>query len=387
MKAVCKRKIVALLLAISLVFSLMACGGNTAGGNDNGAYQDTEDVGDVVGTRIITDGYGREVEIPSEIHTIIPLGNAPRLITYLGLADRVIAVPSCEVVDMNDPTGWFKPYAYVNYEQWKDLPIVGNDSSGAGEWYAEEIVAANADLIITTYAEDVAEDIQAQTGIPVLALPSPDLFSEDYYDAFRLIADACGVTDRAEELIRYLQTSLEDLSNRVKNISDEDKPAVLAAAATFSGSHSIDGVYANYPVFKVLDANDVALGISEKVGGVLVDKEQILAWDPEMIFFDSRNVALVQEDYQNDPTYFNSLQAVRNSQLYQWPNSTSHYSNVEVPLASAYYVGAMLYPDAFADLDIDAKISEIFNMFVGAPDYKEVYESIDCYYGKVTLGE
>lgn len=37
-------------------------------------------------TRKITDSVGREVEIPNEVNTIVPLGNTPRMITYLGLA-------------------------------------------------------------------------------------------------------------------------------------------------------------------------------------------------------------------------------------------------------------------------------------------------------------
>ena len=387
------KKVIALLLALVMVFALVACGKTDAGSNTNpDTQQNTNDKTDdsvdtsEPTTRMIVDGYGREVEIPTVINTIAPLGNAPRMITYLGLADRVNCIPHCELVETDSPWGRFMPYAYVNIDTWKDLPNIGNDNSGAGEWFAEEIVAAAPDLVITTYAADVADDIQQQTGIPVLAIPSPELFSEEYNTVLRIIADACGVSDRAEELITYLQDSLADLDNRTKDIPDEDKPTVLGAGATFSGSHSIDGVYANYPVFEILHANDVAIGISDKSGGVLVDKEQILVWDPEMIFFDAKSFEdMVLPDYAENPDFYNSLQAVQNGELYQWPNSTSHSTNVEVPLASAYYVGAMLYPEAFADLDIDAKISEIFDMFIGAPDYIEVYEAGGYSYSKVTL--
>lgn len=190
--------------------------------------------------------------------------------------------------------------------------------------------------------------------------------------ALRVVADACRVSERAETLIAEI---LEDLENRTKDIPDDQKPTVLAAGATFSGAHSIDGVYVNYPVFEVLSANDVAVGVSEKVGGVLIDREKILEWDPDMIFFDANSIGMIQDDYANDPGFFDSLTAVKNGALYQWPNSTWHSSNVEVPLTSAYYVGAMLYPEQFADIDVDAKIAEVFDMFIGAPDYAEIYKS------------
>ena len=123
------------------------------------------------------------------------------------------------------------------------------------------------------------------------------------------------------------------------------------------------------------------------MSGVMVEKEQILDWDPEIIFFDTGSMGLVNVDYAEEPAYFEQLQAVRNGKLYQWPNSTWHWSNVEIPLVTAYYVGTLLYPDQFADVDFEAKASEIFGMFLGAPDYLSVLEDAGAGYGPVTLGE
>ena len=162
---------------------------------------------------------------------------------------------------------------------------------------------------------------------------------------------------------------------------------VLGAAASFKGGHSIDGVYCKYPVFSILHANDAAKDVADKVGGVLVDKEQILSWDPDMIFFDAGNMELVNTDYAQDSAYFQQLKAVKNGELYQWPNSTWHWSNVEIPIVSCYYVGTLLYPDAFSDVDFEAKASEIFDMFLGQPDYLSVLEQAGAGYGKVSLGE
>ena len=195
--------------------------------------------------------------------------------------------------------------------------------------------------------------------------------------------------ERAEQLIAFISACLDDLSERAKSVSDEAKPSVLGAGATFKGGHSIDGVYMNYPVFRILAANDVANEIAGAQGssGVMVDREQILAWDPEIIFFDAGNMGLVNADYAENTAYFEQLQAVQNGSLYQWPNSTWHWSNVEIPIVTAYYVGTLLYPDAFADVNFEAKASEIFDMFLGEPDYLSVLEAAGVGYGKITLGE
>jgi iron complex transport system substrate-binding protein len=378
------KRIYALLLAGILLFSLCACSNSdnsTVTDSPASETTDTEDEG-AAETRIVTDALGREVEIPVEVKTIVPLGNTPRMVAYLGVADRVVGIGECETADSP-----IKAYAWVYQDLWADLPNVGTDALGETAYYPEAIIAANPDVILCTYTQDTVEDIAAQTGIPVIAVGQGTLFAEDYDEALRILGEVCGVSDRAEELISYIDNCLDDLTQRTADTDDAEKPTVLAAAATFSGSHGIEGVYSNYPVFSTIDANDVAVGISDKVGGVLIDKEKILEWNPDMIFLDASGVELVQADYAENPDFYAQLKAVETGNLYQWPNSTWHWTNVEIPLVTAYYTGKMLYPEAFADVDFEEKASEIFDLFLGVPDYLDVLEEAGVGYTTVTLGE
>ena len=223
----------------------------------------------------------------------------------------------------------------------------------------------------------------------MVSVPQGTLFGEDYEQALRILGDVCGVSDRAEAVIAFIQDCLADLERRVENIPQGDKPTVLAAGATFKGGHSIDGIYTDYPVFQILSANDAAKDVAGEANasGVMVDKEQILSWDPEIIFFDAGSMELVRTDYAENPGYFEQLRAVREGNLYQWPNSTWHWSNVEIPLVSAYSTGILLYPEAFADVDFAEKASEIFDFFLGEPDFLSTLEAAGAGYGNVTLGE
>ena len=362
------KRAVALGLALVLLFAMAACGVQKEQGQ----------------TRMIVDALGREVEIPVAVERIVPLANAPRMICYLGLADRVVGIEECEIA--GDP---IQAYAYPHAERWKTLPNCGTNSMGETAYYPEQIMLAAPDVILTTDNAEVADDLQTQTGIPVVCVEQGTLFGEDYDRSLRILADVCGVGDTAEELIRFMDDCLADLAARAAAVPEEGKPTVLGAGATFKGGHSIDGVYTNYSVFEVLDANDVAEEVAGSNGssGVMVDREQILLWDPEIIFFDCGSMGLVHADYAENPGYFAQLQAVQTGSLYQWPNSTWHWSNVEIPLVSAYYVGGLLYPEAFADVDFEAKASEIFEMFLGDPDYLTVLEEAGAGYGKVDLGE
>lgn len=385
------KKLIALLLATAMLFCMAACGKNNDANNDKvqSGTQQTPDNEQALNTdepktRIVTDALGREVEIPAKVESIVPLGNTPRMISYLGLADLAVGIEECEIA--SSP---LQAYAYPHVEKWSTLPNCGTNSMGETAYYPEQIMIANPDVILSTDNTEVADNLQTQTGIPVVCVSQGTLFGDDYDQSLRILADVCGVSDRAEALIKFIDDSLADLAARAATVTDEGKPTVLGAGATFKGSHSIDGVYTNYSVFEVLAANDVAEEIAGESGssGVMVDREQILAWDPEIIFFDSGSMGLINTDYAENPGYFEQLQAVQNGNLYQWPNSTWHWSNVEIPLVSAYYVGTLLYPEAFADIDFEAKASEIFDMFLGEPDYLTVLETAGAGYGKVTLGE
>lgn len=377
------KKSIALILVLAIALCLFAaCGAPAKAPSESEKPSEAVSTDKPAETRTIIDNLGREVEIPTEVKTIVPLGNTPRMVAYLGIADMVVGIGECEKADSP-----IKAYAYVNEKNWTGLPNVGTDAMGETAYYPEVIIEANPDVILCTYAKDVVEDIAKQTGIPVISVSQGTLFAEDYEQSLRILGDVCGVSDRAEEIISYINSCLEDLSTRTADVPDDKKPTVLAAAATFSGSHGIEGVYSNYPVFKIIAANDVAVGISEKVGGVLVDREKIIEWNPDMIFLDFSGSELVKTDYAANPQFYAQLKAVKDGNVYMWPNSTWHWSNVEMPLVSAYYTGKLLYPDKFEDVDFEKKASEIFEFFLGDPSFLSILEQAGAGYGKIELGK
>ena len=331
-------------------------------------------------TRIIVDGLGREVEVPVTVNSIVTLGNASRMATYLQLADKMVSVASG---DQNKSL--FMAYGVFNQDKWADLPIVS--SGGYGEVNPEAILDADPDVILCTYEEDIVANIEDQLGRMVVAAPQGTLFGEDYDLALRVFGEACGVSDRAEEVIAMIHGTLDDLDTRTKDIPDSEKVLCLTAAATFRGGHGISGVYSNSAILAAVHARDAAEGLSEGPKGVEVDREQILAWDPDLIILDAGNIGLVKEEAMEDPAFFEELQAVKNNRLYQWPNATANYTNVEIPLVSGYFAGKLLYPEAFEDVEFEAKANEIFEFFLGNGGYMDLLADAGLGYGLVSLEE
>ncbi len=364
------KKPAAFILAAAAALALCACGTPPA-------QETPEAAGE---TRTVTDALGREVTLPESVERIVPLGNTPRMISYLGLADKVVGIGDCEKAESP-----LQAYAYVNREKWEGLPLVGSDSMGETSYYPEELISIAPDVIVCTYGLDTVQDIERQTGLPVLAVADAALFSAEYEDSLRILGEACGAAERAGAVVEFINSCIADLRARTEAIPDADKPSILAAAATFKGSHGIEGVYSNYAVFDVIAVNDVTRGImdSDAPKGVLVDKEQILAWNADMVFLDYSGVELVRQDMAENPGFYRQLDAFAEGNVYQCPNSTWHWSNVEIPLVSAYYMGSLLYPEAFADMDFEAKAAEIFEFFLGAPDYLDTLAEAGAGYMKL----
>jgi iron complex transport system substrate-binding protein len=278
-------------------------------------------------------------------------------------------------------------YAYANKDIWADLPVVGTDAAGATDYYPEEIISVHPDVILCTYTKELADEIQSKTGVPVIAVPMGTLFGKDYEQALLLLGDVCGAKERAEEVVNYTNKCLDDLKSRTADVPDLDKPTVLGAAATFKGAHGIEGVYINYPVFKIIAANDVTRDVSENTSAVLVDKEQVLVWDPKIIFFDFSGLSLVNTDYKENTDFYTQLTAVQNGDLYQYPNSTYYYSNVEIPIVNSYYVATIIYPEQFMDTVFEEKANEIFEFFLDDDVYLSKLEVFGAGYDKVSLGD
>jgi iron complex transport system substrate-binding protein len=76
-------------------------------------------------------------------------------------------------------------------------------------------------------------------------------------------------------------------------------------------------------------------------------------------------------ELQNDPSY-QELTAVRTGEVYAVNPHTSMGTNHETSMANAYYIGTILYPGRFADIDPAAKADEIYTFIDGAPVYEQL---------------
>ena len=383
-------KITALLLLAAMLLSLCACGSTPAApateapATQAPATENTQTEAPASDTRIITDMLGRQVEIPTKINTIICNGsNALRMVSYLNATDLMVGV---EDTDKNYETSTKRDYAHANYAIFKDLPSIGKGGGTAYTAYPEEILKVMPDVILTCFVQEAAEQLQNETGIPVVSIrtPSSNFIDENWYAALRLTAELTGTQERCEELLSYIDSCKADLKERSSGVAEEDKPSVYTGAVTFSGAHGFAGTYANFGPFLAIDAKNVADETGER-SAFEVDLEKVVEWDPDVIFLDPGNMNLVNEEYKANPDFFNALTAVQKGEVYTMPSFNNYSTNITYCIMNAYFAGKVLYPQQFADIDMKAKSTEIMEEFLGTAFFDDM-EADGLYYGKLTLG-
>ena len=319
-------------------------------------------------TRVITDTLGREVEIPVHIDRAVCVGvGALRYSCYVGAADRIIAVEEYETRPELS-----RLYSYVNAERFRSLPIIG----GNGEPYPEELIAADPQVIVmSTYAKTDPDTLSRQTGIPVVAIPGSDtVLDAKAYETIRILGIVFGKEERAAELEQALDEIRQDLSRRTEAIPEEEKPTVYIAGVNFRGSHGFEGTEAYYGPLELIHARNLA-NTTGQSSAFDCDPEQVLFWDPDVIFMDYNGMDLIRASWEQNPDYYLSLKAVREGHIYTQISFRSFAANLDTALADAYYAGCVLYPDAFSDIQPEEKAGEIFELLLGINPYPDLKEA------------
>ncbi len=355
-------------------------------------------------TRTVIDVWNREVEIPSEVKTIVCLGSmGPRFAAYLDAVDMMVGA---EDMDINAMSARFD-YSPVFHEQLKELPPVGpGGGSGENNAYAEQIIMLNPDVIIAGFNEDDCNELQDQTGIPVVSIRyrTKGFIDEGFYRSMRIFAEVIGAEERCEEVLSYIDSCKADLQERTKDVQDTDKERAYTGAVTFNGRHGFAFTYVNFPPFNAVNAYNVADELLEEqtgeaaktaastgkayIGndGFEVDLEQIIAWDPDIIFLDPANMDLVNDEYAANPGFFDSLRAIQEGKVYTMPGTNAAGPNITYLLINAYFAGITLYPEQFSDVTLEEKAGEIMETMLGL-DFYDQMQAGGLYYGTITIGE
>ena len=331
-------------------------------------------------TRKIVDVLERTVEVPATADRVICSGpGCLRLLTYLQAEAMVVAVDDIESRKRRYEA---RPYALAN-PQFKTMPIFGGYR---GQDNPERIVSLEKQpqVIFKTYASSMGfppDELQNKTGMPVVTLDYGNLGKKrpQLYQSLRTMADVIGKPQRAEEVIAFMESQITDLKKRTADIPERERRSVFIGGVAFRGPHGYQSTEPAYPPFTFVNAINLARKAvaGKELQHSDISKEKILEWNPEILFLDLSTLQMGDKagglyELRTDLSY-RTLNAVKEGKVYGLLPYNWYTKNYGSILANAFYIGKLLYPDRFTDLNPTMKADEIYGFLVG----KRVFNDMD----------
>jgi iron complex transport system substrate-binding protein len=317
----------------------------------------------------VTDLAGRQVEIDMPVEKVTAIGpGALRLVCYTGDADKVVGIEN-----MEKQWGTGRPYIMAHPEL-LELPVIGQGGPDSTP-DPEMLISVDPDVIFVAYLVDTAKanELQSKTGIPVVVLSYGDLgtFDVEVFESLRLVGEITGNTQRADDVASYIKDCQDDLKDRTMGIPDAEKPTVYVGGLGMKGTHGIESTQGGFPPLDAINALNV-VDETGTDGSVMIDKEQLLEWNPDIIFIDEGGYGMVVEDYKSNPGLYNSLQAVQEGSFYGYLPFNYYTTNIDTAVADSYFMGKIVFPDAFRDVDPVEKANEIYEFLLGEASYEQM---------------
>ncbi len=323
-------------LAVGLVVAV-----GTAACSTSPAPEATE----TAGTHTIVDELGRTVEVPTKVDRVVAVNSyIIELLIAFGVKDTLV--------------GWDKQsidrVSYADFPS--DLPIVANRYQDPYDY--EAIIATDPQIVFIpdTGAWQEAADKLAPYGISVVVITPYDPAQwETSIQTMQDVYGASPVSQKVFDLTDQVTAALQDHAPTGTLKTFYDESPYNAPAYTTSGNTGVSASIADRAHLK----NPFVDGLTQQLGSITVDPEDVLAKDPDVIFIyydvtyggtphDELKAAL--QDYLARPGWSN-LKAVQDDDVWIYNGwSTAGLGRNLSALIRAKWA----YPDEFKDVDVDA---------------------------------
>ena len=332
-----RNRIIALLLLLSIVFSLSACQKATPA--------------DPLIT--LVDQAGRSVQLEKTAEQVV---SCYYVSTYamlsLGLKDELVGIEkkaeTRPIYKMVDP-------AII------DLPAVGTMK----EINIEKIASLSPDLVILPKKQLESAAALEELGIPAIVVnPETD---DDLREMLTLIGTACGAEKQANDLISYYDEKLSGFS------PEGETPSVLCCGNGSYLEAAPSGMYQNDLI--ALAGGKNAFAESEETYWEEISYETILKLDPDYIVIPA-GATYTAEDMASD-SVLADLRAVKENHIVTVPGTFEEWDS---PIPSAVlgilWLRAVLHPSDYTPESFRKDTADFYETFYGFTPDAEALSSL-----------
>jgi iron complex transport system substrate-binding protein len=316
--------------------------------------------------RVVTDQIGREVHVPDQVNRVVILQHQTLNITVqLDAMDKVVGVLD----------EWKKQLGAKYVRLAPKLPELAMPG-GLTKVNIEELLTLKPDVVfVTNYAPaDMVKQIE-DAGLAVVAISLLDVPPEEavkmnpavkdepaaidagFATGVRLIADILDRKDKGEEMIAVTKKTRKIVADRLVDIPEDKRVAVYMANPELStyGRGKYTGL-----MMERAGARNVA---NEIAGFKQVSMEDVLKWNPSVIFVQERYPAVVDEI--RTTASWQTIDAVKNGRVYLMPEYAKAwgYPMPEAMALGELWMAKALYPERFEDIDMQKEADAYYKEF------------------------
>lgn len=330
------KRIISLVLVLCVIFSFSAC-------------SKKEDVNNTPSSNTVTvvDMAGRTVELPDVEKPKIATayGILPYYFVALGAQDQIVAANLSKAKFLKD----FVP-------EFKELGNVGT-----GNVDLEALAQCNPDIFVhKTFDMDAVKSVEA-LGIPTVCITAESF--DEIKQTITLLGTVLNKSERATELISFLDKQLENISSIVSSI-----PADAKKTAIVLGSDTGEVASANMlqsSMIKLAGGINTTDDITEDGVWVKIGVEAIFEKNPDFIFCSSTTSDSKVNSYLTDEAW-SGFTAVQNGDVYKMPSKMDAWDLPNfTSIVGVYYMLHTMYPEYFDEDAFLNAVSEYYSFVYG----------------------
>lgn len=316
--------------------------------------------------RTVTDQIGREVQIPDEVNRAVILQHQTlNIAVQLDAMDKVVGVLD----------EWKKQLGASYVRLAPGLPEVAMPG-GLTRVNIEELLKLDPDVVfVTNYAPaDMIGQIE-DAKLPVVAISLLDVPAEEavklnpnveneaeaidsgFAAGVRLIADILDRKDKGEEMIAVTQKYRDLVAERLADLPEDQHVPVYMANPEL-------GTYGHGKYTGLMMERAGARNVADEIAGFQqVTMEDVLKWNPAVIFVQSRYPDVVDE-IKADPAW-QTIDAVKSDRIYLMPDYAKAwgYPMPEAMSLGELWMAKQLYPERFEDIDMQKEADAYYQEF------------------------
>lgn len=328
------RRFISLILCLCMLFALCACGAGTEQKEITGPS--------------VTDAAGRQLAIPEnseEISIASVYGTAVPFIVALQLTDQVSAI-NCK----------------SNFWKQADPNLKGAGTVGKGVVDLEALAECGATVLVHRANDPETVEAVEKLGIDVLCIQAEDMTG--IYDTLKLMGEYFGKTDRANEIIAWMNAKFAAIDDIVAQIPESERHTALCMGGELG---------------RIAGGDMIQTWMIEKAGGIPVAAdtendcswlnigvETVFQWDPEFIFCtSSASMDYSVEEVMEDSAW-SAMKCVENGHIYQIPSKLDTWDMPGIAdVICTFYLLHEMYPEYFSLEQLEDEIDEYYTFMFG----------------------